>query len=109
MVHLISYDLLSPGKSYENLINRIRSLGARQVLLSQWVMVTASSADAIWRDLTQYVDANDRLLVTELTRSAQWGAALATDRRLKFVKAVPIRYRRATRIGVRGVIYEKTG
>jgi hypothetical protein len=32
---------------------------------------------------------------------------LASDPRLEFVKAVPVRYRRATRIGVRGVIYEK--
>jgi hypothetical protein len=32
---------------------------------------------------------------------------LAHDPRLEPVKAVPIRYRRATRIGVRGVIYEK--
>jgi hypothetical protein len=48
---------------------------------------------------------------TELVRrrAAQWGAALANDPRLETVKPVPLRYRRATRIGVRGVIYEKTG
>jgi hypothetical protein len=40
-------------------------------------------------------------------RGAQWGAALANDPRLKKVKAVPFHYRRATRIGVRGEIYEK--
>ena len=48
---------------------------------------------------------------TELVRrrSAQWGAALADDPRFELVGAVPPFYRRATRIGVRGVIYEKTG
>jgi mannosyltransferase len=42
-------------------------------------------------------------------RSAQWGHALATDPRLKRIEAVPPFYKRATRIGVRGVLYEKTG
>lgn len=42
-------------------------------------------------------------------RSAQWGYALATDPRFKRIGAVPPFYRRATRIGVRGVLYEKTG
>ena len=46
---------------------------------------------------------------TELVRrrSAQWGEALATDKRFERVAVVPPFYRRATRIGVRGVIYEK--
>jgi hypothetical protein len=34
-------------------------------------------------------------------------AALAADERLEKVAAVPKIYRRATRIGVRGVLYEK--
>ena len=42
-------------------------------------------------------------------RSAQWGAALAADERFEKVGPVPRNYRRATRIGVRGVLYEKTG
>jgi hypothetical protein len=42
-------------------------------------------------------------------RSAQWGYALATDPRLERIEAVPPFYKRATRIGVRGVLYEKTG
>ena len=48
---------------------------------------------------------------TELVRrrAAQWGAALAADKRFKKIEAVPPFYRRATRIGVRGVLYEKTG
>jgi mannosyltransferase len=42
-------------------------------------------------------------------RSAQWGRAVAADKRFKFVGAVPPFYRHATRIGIRGVLYEKTG
>jgi 4-amino-4-deoxy-L-arabinose transferase-like glycosyltransferase len=40
-------------------------------------------------------------------RSAQWGYAVATDPRFKRIGVVPPNYRRATRIGVRGVLYEK--
>ncbi len=42
-------------------------------------------------------------------RSAQWGHALATNPDFDLVAAVPPFYKRATRIGVRGVVYEKTG
>lgn len=42
-------------------------------------------------------------------RAAQWGAALAGDRRFRRVATLPPFYRRATRIGVRAVLYEKTG
>src|SRR5918997_6819193 len=42
-------------------------------------------------------------------RAAQWGAALAVDDRFEKVGPVPRNFRRSTRIGVRGVLYEKTG
>ncbi len=91
------YDRLKDATPSKNLDPLIASLppGGR-VLIVHPVTSRADDWDAPWTELVR-------------RRSAQWGAALATDRRLKFVKAVPIRYRRATRIGVRGVIYEKTG
>ena len=42
-------------------------------------------------------------------RGAQWGQALDADRRFRRVEYLPSFYRRAGRIGVRGVLYEKTG
>jgi mannosyltransferase len=91
------YDRLkdaTPSKNLEPLIARLPPGG--RVLIVHPVTSRADDWDAPWTELVR-------------RRSAQWGAALAKDSRLKFVKAVPIRYRRATRIGVRGVIYEKTG
>ena len=41
-------------------------------------------------------------------RGAQWSGVLATDPCFRKVEAVPAEYRRARRIGVRGVIYEKS-
>ena len=67
-----------------------------RVLFVSPVTARADDWDAPWTELVR-------------RRAAQWGAALAADKNFKLVKAVPPNYRRATRIGVRGVIYEKTG
>ncbi|MDQ3587331.1 MAG: glycosyltransferase family 39 protein [Actinomycetota bacterium] len=40
-------------------------------------------------------------------RSAQWGLKMGLDPRFRQLQAAPDFYRRATRIGVRGVLYEK--
>jgi hypothetical protein len=66
------------------------------VLLVHPVTARVDDWDAPWTQLVR-------------RRSAQWGAALATDTRFKLIGPAPDFYRRATRIGVRGVLYEKTG
>ncbi len=89
------YDKLkaaTPSKNLDPLIASLPSGG--RVLIVFPVTSRADDWDAPWTELVR-------------RRGAQWGAALASDPRLEFVKAVPVRYRRATRIGVRGVIYEK--
>jgi valyl-tRNA synthetase len=84
----------TPQRNLEPLLDRLAP-GAH-VLLVHPVTSRADDWDAPWTQLVR-------------RRSAQWGAALADDGRFKFEGAVPPNYRRATRIGVRGVLYEKTG
>ena len=67
-----------------------------RVLIVHPVTSRADDWDAPWTQLVR-------------RRSAQWGAWLAQNEDLERVAVVPPNYRRATRIGVRGVIYEKTG
>ena len=67
-----------------------------RVLLVHPVTSRVDDWDAPWTQLVR-------------RRSAHWGAALANDRRFKPIGVVPPSYRRATRIGVRGVLYEKAG
>jgi mannosyltransferase len=67
-----------------------------RVLLVHPVTTRVDDWDAPWTQLVR-------------RRSAQWGRAIATDPRFKRVGVAPPNYRRATRIGIRGVIYEKTG
>jgi hypothetical protein len=81
------------AKNLEPLIDNLPV--GRRVLIVHPVTQRADDWDAPWTELVR-------------RRSAQWGAALAEDPRLEPVAAVPPNYRRATRIGVRGVVYEKT-
>jgi mannosyltransferase len=91
-----AYDKLkaaTPATDLEPLLDTLRPGG--RVLFVYPVTARADDWDAPWTQLVR-------------RRGAQWGAALAADRRFEKVKAVPPFYRRATRIGVRGVLYEKT-
>jgi mannosyltransferase len=84
----------TPQRNLEPLLDDLPEGG--RVLLVHPVTQRADDWDAPWTQLVR-------------RRSAQWGAAIAQDERFELVGAVPPNYRRATRIGVRGVLYEKTG
>jgi mannosyltransferase len=83
----------SPARNLSPLLARLPSGG--RVLLVHPVTTRNDDWDAPWTQLVR-------------RRSAQWGHALARDGRFKLVAPLPPFYRRATRIGVRGVLYEKT-
>ena len=91
------YDKLKDATPARNLAPLLANLprGGR-VLFVYPVTARADDWDAPWTELVR-------------RRAAQWGRALADDKDFKWLRAVPRDYRRATRIGVRGVLYEKTG
>ncbi len=67
MRYIISYDLVAPGRNYQPLYTELEKLGGKRVLLSQWAInSTGTSAVEIRDHLKTFMDANDRLLVTEL-------------------------------------------
>jgi hypothetical protein len=82
------------AKNLEPLLARLPAGG--RVLIVHPVTTRVDDWDSPWTELVR-------------RRSAQWGGALANDERFERVAVVPPFYRRATRIGVRGVIYEKSG
>ena len=84
----------TPERNLDPLLDNVPAGG--QVLIVHPVTSSADAWDAPWTQLVR-------------RRSAQWGAALAADDRFEVVNAVPDNFSRATRIGVRGVLYEKTG
>ena len=84
----------TPATNLTPLLDKLPPGG--RVLIVHPVTARADDWDAPWTQLVR-------------RRSAQWGAALAADTRFESLGPVPRNYRRATRIGVRGVLYEKTG
>lgn len=70
----ISYDLYRPGQNYDDVVARIRSLGASvKVHLSFWYvnskMTANQAADHVWA----VMDQNDKLYVVDATNNdAAW-------------------------------------
>ncbi|MGI8844641.1 MAG: glycosyltransferase family 39 protein [Thermoleophilaceae bacterium] len=91
-----SQERLEKATPQTNLVPLLDRLAVGQhVLLVHPVTSNIGDWDAPWTTLVR-------------RRSAQWGQALELDRRFKRDEAVPSFYRRARRIGVRGVLYTKT-
>ena len=84
----------TPQRNLRPLLDRLRR--SQRVLLVHPVTSSIDDWDAPWTQLVR-------------RRSAQWGQAMELDRRFTREAAVPAFYRRARRIGVRGVLYRKTG
>jgi hypothetical protein len=72
---LVGYDLNSPGQDYENLIERLKAVGSNwwHHLDSTWLIKTTMSPKELREDLKPYVDADDELLVVDVT-GASWAA-----------------------------------
>lgn len=67
MRYLISYDLLKPGKDYEPLWAALRKIGAQRELDSEWAVTLNNTTPLkVAEYIAQFMDANDRLLVTEM-------------------------------------------
>jgi hypothetical protein len=68
-LYLISYDLIGKKtiEEYETLIVELQRLGAKKVLYSEWVWKSNNSSDEIREHLRQFMHANDRILVSEIT------------------------------------------
>jgi mannosyltransferase len=83
----------TPAKNLDPLLARLPR-GAK-VFFVHPVTTQKNDWDAPWTQLVR-------------RRSAQWGLDIGSDPRFRQLQPAPEFYRRATRIGVRGVLYEKT-
>jgi hypothetical protein len=73
-LYLVSCDLLQ-ADGYASLRERLRSLDARQVLDSQWVLRSSHSAAELKDIFRQLIDDRDRILITEI--GAEWASRRA--------------------------------
>jgi hypothetical protein len=79
MLYLISYHLQKLGKDYRSLMDVLTRMGAKRVLLSQWLLQTSRSASEIARLLGTHIDERDRLLVTEVGDQSVWSNVFLND------------------------------
>jgi hypothetical protein len=74
--YLISYDLVRGG-DYPDLIQALRSDGARRILYSEWLVFSTLSASQVRDRYNAYLDLNDRIFVCEV--SGDWASRNLMD------------------------------
>ena len=66
-LYLVSYDLMAPGKDYKDLWAALRAVNAVRVLESEWFLRRINTTPLnLANHFLQYMDANDKILVTEV-------------------------------------------
>ena len=75
MNYLVSYDLNSPGKNYDDLYEAIKNASNGtwcKPLSSVYIIKSNLSATAIYNRLKPCLDDNDCILVIEVTKESHW-------------------------------------
>lgn len=87
MVYCISYDLRTPGRDYNSLIEAIK---AYEVWWHQtgsvWIIVTSRSAAVIRDELMRHIDQNDKLFVVALKK--EWAAVGFSEEEYNWMKSI---------------------
>ncbi|WP_338558170.1 hypothetical protein [Acinetobacter sp. KS-LM10] len=80
--YLISYDLIG-DKDYEKLFEAIKSLanGYSRPLESVWIIGHKGAASDIVNALSRYIDNDDKLFVTLVTKDTSWTKTLTDSTR----------------------------
>ena len=71
--YLISYDLSTPGRNYDDLIEHIKAYGTwSHPLQSVWLVSTTLSAEQVRDAAAKFLDSNDKILVVVASRDGAW-------------------------------------
>jgi hypothetical protein len=84
-LYLISYDIKKyDKKEYPALYAKLEEINAETILFSEWVVVDeVGKANFIYDEIAPCIKENDRLLVQELTKDAQWDKLLMSNERFQ--------------------------
>lgn len=78
-LYLISYDIAEKDAfEYDGLWAKLRQMGAKKILYSEWV-VSGRSATDIYDELAPLIQGKDRLLVQGMTQEASWDKLMISD------------------------------
>ena len=73
VIHLVSYDLNTPGKNYDDLINTIKNFPSYYHLLkSAWLISTKKTTQEAYDKLKPHIDDNDHIFVSKITNRQGW-------------------------------------
>jgi hypothetical protein len=72
----VTYDLVK-ARNYQPLWDRLTELGAHRTCESYWLLSVDNSAKEVHDHLKQYIDSDDRLWVSELTKNHHFSNAKA--------------------------------
>ena len=82
--YIVTYDLLQPGRNYDDLYERIRSYSSSvRITESSWGIATDQESKEVRDYLKPALDNNDELLVGRLGTSAWTGLGEETTNWLK--------------------------
>ena len=77
---LISYDLIAPGKDYEKLYEYLKGFPYwAKPLESLWVVKTSKEYDIVRDEIKDFIDANDKLIVVDITGDAMAWYGLSSE------------------------------
>ena len=72
-VYSINYDLVNPGRNYDDLIAAIKTYSVWcHPLESCWLIKTEQTSSNIYDYLSKYLDSNDKILVMKASAPATW-------------------------------------
>jgi len=81
---IITYDLCSPGRNYNELYDYIKSFTAwAHITESTWFISTDKTCIDIRDHIIKLTDSNDRIFVAELTGTAAWQNVICDSEFLK--------------------------
>lgn len=79
-MRLISYDLNRPRQNYPDLIDAIKDLGPWcRPLASLWLVISNLTVQELLHTLQPHIDANDELLVVDVTGDAAGWTGLSEE------------------------------
>lgn len=82
--YIITYDLLKPGRNYNDLYEAIKSYGTwAHIAESVWAVVTTRTAVQVRDHLQGKMDPGDRIFVVKSGTEAAWGNVLCKNEWLK--------------------------
>ena len=87
-LYLITYDLRNPGRKYTALHTLLGTTWkAEKIAESVWLARLTGPAPAIRSLIQQSVDANERVVVIELYKGADWATNLGLPQGVAWLKA----------------------